>query len=96
MRIDPNNGDVISYDNDFCPNCDGYLDDEYYPYCDRCGEYVGVIARDYTDYNQNPQNTTTNNNSPESNSLLTRGEKTCCGMICLIIFLLWFFGMISR
>lgn len=93
MRINPDTGEIITEDNLFCPYCDGDLYDDY-PYCDRCNEYVGVVVHDYSGYNQNPQNTMPNNNEPVP--LLSKGEKTCCGTICLILFLLWFMGIMSR
>ncbi len=44
MRIDLDTGEIVSQFNEVCPNCDKYLDDISYLYCDNCNEYVGVIV----------------------------------------------------
>ncbi len=95
MRFDPSTGELVSRSNDYCPNCDGELEDDN-PYCDRCGEYVGLVVHDYSNFNQNTQSSMTNNDSNEGHSILSGRDKACCGMICLIVFLLWFMGMLSR
>lgn len=43
MRINPSTGQIVSYDDNFCFNCDSEIDWNY-PYCDNCGEYVGVVG----------------------------------------------------
>ena len=43
MRIDPLTDEIISDDDDLCPYCLSVLDDVY-EWCEKCGEYVGVVV----------------------------------------------------
>ena len=43
MRIDEVTGEIITYDDDYCPYCDGELFDED-DICMHCGEYVGIVV----------------------------------------------------
>lgn len=85
MRIDEITHEILSYENHFCPYCDGELYDNY-DYCQKCGEYVGIIVNNQT-YNNDGINYNQNNKKEDNGH-----EKTCCG-ICLLLFLL--FGLFS-
>lgn len=43
MRIDPKTDEIISEIDDYCPYCDAVLEDDNYPWCEKCDEYVGVV-----------------------------------------------------
>lgn len=61
MRINPHTCQIISYEDDFCPNCDNEIDWDY-PYCEYCGEYVGIVGEIIIeqDMTQEEYNTTLN------------------------------------
>lgn len=42
MRVDQY-GNKISDEDDYCPNCDAFLEDYTYEWCTNCGEFVGFI-----------------------------------------------------
>lgn len=45
MRINPSTGEIVSYQNNYCPYCEADLEDENYEWCDKCNEYVGIVYR---------------------------------------------------
>ena len=60
MRINPSTGKIVSNQDHFCPNCDAELEDNY-PYCDNCGEYVGLLTGyggGYSGHTSNKKNST--------------------------------------
>ena len=44
MRINPSTGKIVSRDDNYCPECDGYLEDNNYQWCDHCNAYVGIVS----------------------------------------------------
>ena len=51
MRVDQN-GNKLSDEDDYCPNCDAFLEDIDYEWCTHCGEFVGFISNQVFDENQ--------------------------------------------
>lgn len=92
MRIDEQTGEIISYENYYCPNCDCELPDEY-DYCDRCGEYVGVIVNNYPHSGDSVKYNSENYNNIEDNDENTN-HKTCG--ICLLLFIIFCFFSFIR
>ena len=43
MRVDQY-GNKLSDEDDYCPNCDAFLEDIDYEWCTNCGEFVGFIS----------------------------------------------------
>lgn len=31
-------------EDNYCPECDGYLEDDNYQWCDHCSAYVGIVS----------------------------------------------------
>lgn len=50
MRVDQN-GNKLSDEDDYCPNCDAFLEDIDYEWCTHCGEFVGFISNQGFDEN---------------------------------------------
>ena len=86
MRIDENTGEILSRENHFCPYCDGELMDEY-DYCEKCGEYVGIIADNYSISADKLEYTNVNYDQNNRNENAGH-EKVCCG-ICILLFIIF-------
>lgn len=76
MRIDEESHEIISYEDDFCPYCDGELYDDY-DFCTHCGEYVGILAEE----NSNEMILQFTRNCPECNAENDVSNRYCtsCG-----------------
>ena len=84
MRINPSTGEIISYEDYFCPNCNAEIDagDDY---CDECDQYLGEIVQnggDFSGYSSNEKYNT--NDSKENNTDDDKGFEHFCYCILLI------------
>ncbi len=93
MRIDERTGEMLSTENDYCPYCDNFLDDPNYDYCEKCGEYVGIVVRNYPNYGSMEYNNVNSNSDNQNNG--GGHEKTCCGICFLLFLIFWLFSIIT-
>ena len=93
MRINPNTGEIISYEDYFCPNCKAEIDagDDY---CDECDQYLGEIVQNgggyrYTSNEGNNRKDFEQNNADDDQGL----NRLCCCIFLILLIACTYFAL---
>ena len=93
MRINPTTGEIISYEDYFCPNCNAEIDagDDY---CDECDQYLGEIVQNgggyrYTSNEGNNRKDFEQNNADDDQGL----NRLCCCIFLILLIACTYFAL---